>query len=203
MTNRTVMNPIRKCLRYSSTTIGTYLSCSFWVFCNTKFTSILSFVRYILRKPTPSTIPDRFGKISILHHILHFQIFVSDQVINIYKLSTNLLKKISSLISYLSVYPDYPNVNPFSSLCSSLLLRKNPLSISEFRFRLSEMFRFLNGSSIRECSKMSNSHFYSYSFSNKNFILSIRNLKRDCRIPVVRFSFEGSFFSQYRIFILV
>src|SRR6266852_5440872 len=184
MTNTAVMNPIRKFLWYSSTTVGTYLSCSFWVYCNSIFTSIFSFVGYVLQKPTPRTIPDRFGKIAVLHHILDFQIFVSYQVITIYQLSANLVKKICSLIRYLPVNPSYSNLNFLSSLSPFLLLRTNPLSISKFRFRLSEMFRILNGSSIRECSKMSNSDIYTYTISNSNFIFSIRNLKRDYRIPV-------------------
>src|SRR5574341_503091 len=67
VTNRAIMNSIRQFLGNYSPAIMASLACSPGLYRYSIFTSIFSFVIYHSDEPTPRTIPNRFGKIAIVH----------------------------------------------------------------------------------------------------------------------------------------
>ncbi len=137
----------------SSSTNITKLACSSWVYCYGILSTFSRFVFDHSNKPTPRTVPDRFSKIAVLHHVFDSQIFVGYQVIRLYKLPANFVKKVVPLISNLSINFSNSNFGFLSSFSAFLLFAKYLLSSCKFSFGFSKIFRIRNFSSIRERGK--------------------------------------------------
>jgi len=129
---------------HHSTTLGASLTRTSGVHCYSDSTSIFSFVGQKLNQCTPSGIRNAFAKFFLFQHSFYVQVFMSNEIILIYKRFSSFVTKILSLVSNAFVNKSYRAL-----VMGTLSFRKASLSLRKGSLLLLEKSWLINFSTVR------------------------------------------------------
>lgn len=191
LTERTTMNPISKCLRNSFTTNTAIDACIVGGNLLHLTTSLYRFVCKIIEKLSPTSIRYGLSKTMILQHSLDIQIFNCDKTIGVYNFTGQLMVKIRTLVSNLTVKFGYYKTG-FLSIGRTLLFQgKLSLSFGKFLFRFTKIFRVFNSFTSGKYGKEPYTYINPHGFC-RNGLLHRLILNRKTGIPSINFPLDGT-----------
>lgn len=193
-TGETLVRAFVEVFCHNGTTMTAQLGSAFWIHPYTRSTSFFRFVQQHRNELTPTGIMNMSLQIVsiILDHLLNLQVFIRDQVIVIYKLSRQLMLKISSLIGDLPMQAR----KPLSNL-PAFAFRILTLNFLQPLFRSFKIFRILNSFTIGKHSKISQSEINpSRSDDRFLFLGNNINIASQNSIPMAPFSFDSASFNH-------